>query len=1294
MRAPGEEAPVRSATIDHDGLTFEPSSATRAQRRSNLCTDKPLHVLHRDAFAVDSAELVEPSSEDAQGDLNLHRLSPSAHGSGLASMTSVVSQHVKRVDDLSSAPPDNRVLPIVASSTLTQHVDDRNRGLTNAAAPRTACASSSANWASKLSSLPFQTRPRPSQDSMRSDETTDESDSLRLARPREVHRDQTINPTAPTIASKSTASIGGSTHQPRPCFAANSFASLQQLPGLPTIPASPLSPPPFARSHTSPQLNPTILSNAPIPSLDDGISPSSPAALASPWQPSPLAVVLQRHHRSLSAPQLSISIPTEAPMLPPPLAHTSLLTPVQVRSNDSSPLESALVVPRFSSSIKLYHALQELVETERGYLERLRTLVTVYFRTLPFLPILSKQDAAVVVRNAEDLLSLHEHVMQRLEQACLLMQALKAPENDDDDRKLTKAAGKVANIPKFAAYNEYCSRQTEAMDIVRTMTKRPDWDTYERQCSLSSSSGDQTPLANITQSPFFASTPTLVGLPATSPDLTRPSSDSPAPALASTDSSASARSRLRFADHAIAPVQRICRYPLLFASVLKQMPDGEDREAVEAVWDKFKQVCEAVDEAKRAREGEQRTRVVASRMEFLAPTSSAFCSILGPTLLVGTLHYFQRTALSEPLRIKYYGCFLYRTHLVVCKIKRRLSYEPREWLPLRLFDLTSIEEGEGLLPHSFRMSHKEHVFEFGATCESEKSIWLDRLCHAQRQAFQAWQNRKDDSDHVDESVISSVVFAPAGRRNHSRTPSFASVGASQSEDLLRHPGDSPVLNIASSLPQGVTKSNRISATASALLGRTPAVQRAAIDLRLSDGVFSEELTAARAQAIRDGSSMSLSRTPSSSARIGALGHAGPMRSMTAQAQASLKSLGRDKRRMSSHELQSTLSHDVRSKPIGFDANIGVVFSGTADHKTSLLSSSPVRKSKSSHGRSKLPEIDTKLPAAVGRGGARNASVIRRAASHSDLISPTPKTPTMPAMPAAVISKSAAAEVERNNSVSSTTSSSGTGTNSSSSHGLAHASLYSDETPPPSVPPSPDCLPLDLDQLHSMLPSKASIPQDYGNIVATLKVQRRRSLFGTEALTQDDAGELNGSGTVASGLHRRASTKIGSFFTKRVQSSPTLSNLFAHSISPSSQGRPGSSAASSTLSLAASSFGPTNDAYAASRHAVLKSTHASASTPSLDLSPVSTTAADQTLVSPLSSDEGSTTSGSGASSPVAGAFPARRPSKSRSSTKSSFESMRSFIAPTSMALSAQHSSSNHSTSRNKSMRSLFKLTPIS
>jgi hypothetical protein len=106
-----------------------------------------------------------------------------------------------------------------------------------------------------------------------------------------------------------------------------------------------------------------------------------------------------------------------------------------------------------------------------------------------------------------------------------------------------------------------------------------------------------------------------------------------------------------------------------------------------------------------------RTRIVAQRMEFAHPlVGGAFCDVLGPTLLVGAMHVVhygagalssyggqagQGGAAGDAIKVKYLGLFLYQTHLVMAKVKKRASYEPREWLPLRMFDAQNLEEGQG-----------------------------------------------------------------------------------------------------------------------------------------------------------------------------------------------------------------------------------------------------------------------------------------------------------------------------------------------------------------------------------------------------------------------------------------------------------------------------------------------------------------------------------------------------------------------------------------------------------------------
>ncbi|GAA5943521.1 hypothetical protein JCM10213_005518 [Rhodosporidiobolus nylandii] len=738
----------------------------------------------------------------------------------------------------------------------------------------------------------------------------------------------------------------------------------------------------------------------------------------------PNGLVVSRSTTSSSMPNLALlasapiqasfsAAPSTSPYFPPTTSATPVPTsdsptpttasPIPFAAEPASPelltLEAALLVSdeqqeadqekqrkaEQAKDEKRYHALVELVETEKAYREGLTVLVKVYFQTLPFLTLLTVPEVHSIIRNADALLQLHERIGERIEMVETELKWRKdgeqgkgaEEESEDQQTRARKAAGEIARVleeelPNFELYNDFCARHAEALDIVRSISSRQEWEAYERQCatrastfsaSAAGSSSTPMPSRQNSTSPFFlpsastaygaspyapassassaAATPSVGGTPFTV------SSVSSAAASASAGSS-SARSKLRFIDYAISPVQRITRYPLVLGQLAKYFAGTAEHEPIRRCWEGFKTLAAGVDAAKREREGEMRTRVVAQRMEFLSPVvGGAFCDILGPTLLVGALHVLHIPPPSafgaqQELRVKYLGCFLYKTHLVMAKIKKRASYEPREWLPLRLFEISSVEDGQGLLTTSIRLTYRDHTFELGALCTGEKAAWLAQLLAAQARARETWDSQELDEHGqptlFDDTVVSSVPAnspAPASavplpllqRKSHSRSASSASVvsvfsaaasattspqfnsdeplpplpaehaascpppspapstlAALSSSPPLSHTNSTPLSSIMTT-PQ-LSSRSRFSTTASSLLlGRTPSSQRAAVDLRLGD-VFSEELLSARAQAARDAEEVQAALNSSAAAkRLRTV--SGPKRSMTALTSAAL-----------------------------------------------------------------------------------------------------------------------------------------------------------------------------------------------------------------------------------------------------------------------------------------------------------------------------------------------------------------------------------------------------------------------
>lgn len=195
-----------------------------------------------------------------------------------------------------------------------------------------------------------------------------------------------------------------------------------------------------------------------------------------------------------------------------------------------------------------------------------------------------------------------------------------------------------------------------------------------------------------------------------------------APPVVDEAHAAAATSRLKLQDFAVKPVQRVMRYPMVLTNLLKYM--GGERSAQEAKAREkvfqavlaMKQVAENVDEAKRLREVEIKTEVIAHRMELhsvrldvlsmtdradaplLQSYRSAFISLLGQIQLVGSLHVLYHGPTLDPteaFKIKYHGIFLYEQHLVIVKVKRASIYEPRHWFPIRYFDVLDISDGSG-----------------------------------------------------------------------------------------------------------------------------------------------------------------------------------------------------------------------------------------------------------------------------------------------------------------------------------------------------------------------------------------------------------------------------------------------------------------------------------------------------------------------------------------------------------------------------------------------------------------------
>jgi hypothetical protein len=109
-------------------------------------------------------------------------------------------------------------------------------------------------------------------------------------------------------------------------------------------------------------------------------------------------------------------------------------------------------------------------------------------------------------------------------------------------------------------------------------------------------------------------------------------------------------------------------------------------------------VAEEADEARRKREAEVKSSAVISRIEPHPAVTPSFLRTLGSCRLIGSLdvlhHHPTLAPLLPPVKVKYLAAFLYKGYLVLAKVKKTKTYEVKHFLPLEVFELIDITEGE------------------------------------------------------------------------------------------------------------------------------------------------------------------------------------------------------------------------------------------------------------------------------------------------------------------------------------------------------------------------------------------------------------------------------------------------------------------------------------------------------------------------------------------------------------------------------------------------------------------------
>ena len=148
----------------------------------------------------------------------------------------------------------------------------------------------------------------------------------------------------------------------------------------------------------------------------------------------------------------------------------------------------------------------------------------------------------------------------------------------------------------------------------------------------------------------------------------------------------------------------------------------------------MRRITSDVNAASAERHARLLSDMIVSRMEPSLELSPSFLPSLGNCRMTGNLgvlyHHSTWAPLTWPLTTKYYGCVLYADFVMMFKVRKTHTYEPRYWFPLAEAKLKRSDERSVRLPHLFRISVRGHHFELMASTAKEHNLWLDAFAKA------------------------------------------------------------------------------------------------------------------------------------------------------------------------------------------------------------------------------------------------------------------------------------------------------------------------------------------------------------------------------------------------------------------------------------------------------------------------------------------------------------------------------------------------------------------------------------
>ncbi|KAI6374370.1 hypothetical protein MCOR25_003159 [Pyricularia grisea] len=408
-----------------------------------------------------------------------------------------------------------------------------------------------------------------------------------------------------------------------------------------------------------------------------------------------------------------------------------------------SPAMDPAIVER---SLQRRRILDELISTEEGYIADVRFLMNVYVTILASLPTQSPGLRSSINRNMTEIVQLHEELLEELRLAIPDSEYVQyetstsqppksarrghyrwrsldsVPEDKSDGMAWLRAIPGVIADPQVAAevarifiskmnsffiYEEYGAKyELMIKDIAEARRTMTDWEKYQK--------GLETLAASL------------------------------GPEKSHRESS---KKSLTVSDLLVKPIQRVCKYPLLFAELLKYTPVVDCPQSHMMVEDALLRLREATAEINRATDDPkikctlQRTWNLQDRLVFadqiLDAASKNRIRSFGHIHLCGALHVCWQT--KDSVSGQYLICLLYRDWLCIASASRfGQTYTILLCVSLMNVKVEEADNGRGLQCHTAPYSWKL-VFQ----CDNELYEIIMTACSPRE--YQEWRGRLEQS---------------------------------------------------------------------------------------------------------------------------------------------------------------------------------------------------------------------------------------------------------------------------------------------------------------------------------------------------------------------------------------------------------------------------------------------------------------------------------------------------------------------------------------------------------------------